>query len=366
MNILLLSAYDAPSHRRWRMAMVNHLSDYQWTVLTLPPRHFSWRVRGNSLSWFQDQRLKDSYDLVIATSMTDLSALRGMVPELAAIPTILYFHENQFAYPDNRPERRSLEPAVLNLFSAICADKLVFNSEYNRTTFLKGVEDFLGKMPDHVPAGVAAGLLRKSAVLQVPLEDGCFLKSKPKSDRLTLLWNHRWEYDKGPDRLLAICLELVRRDTDFCLNLLGQSFRDTPEDLNQLIELLRSTGRLGRCGFVENTDDYRACLAQSDLVLSTAIHEFQGLSVLEAIAAGCLPVVPDRLCYPEFVAEQYRYFSGTAEGTAGAYQQEIQSAVQLVLQMTDSPPSLKMNLQAFSWAQLGSEYRRLLLETAAC
>ena len=42
-------------------------------------------------------------------------------------------------------------------------------------------------------------------------------------------------------------------------------------------------------------------LAAADIVLSTALHEFQGLAVLEAIAAGCLPAVPDRLVYPELI-----------------------------------------------------------------
>jgi hypothetical protein len=42
-------------------------------------------------------------------------------------------------------------------------------------------------------------------------------------------------------------------------------------------------------------------------VVSTALHEFQGLSVLEASQAGCLPLVPDRLCYPEMYPADCRY-----------------------------------------------------------
>ena len=101
MRILLLSAYDADSHIYWRKGLVAHLPEHQWTVLTLPGRYFSWRMRGNSMSWaFSEyETLSQPYDLVIATSMTDLSALRGFVPSLANTPTLVYFHENQFAYP---------------------------------------------------------------------------------------------------------------------------------------------------------------------------------------------------------------------------------------------------------------------------
>jgi len=96
MRILLLSAYDAHSHRRWRQGLVAAFPEWRWTVLTLPPRFFSWRVRGNSLSWAFSERetLEQSYDVLVATSMTDLSALKGLVPAL------VYCHENQFAYPD--------------------------------------------------------------------------------------------------------------------------------------------------------------------------------------------------------------------------------------------------------------------------
>ena len=66
MKILLLSAYDAMSHRYWRQGVVENLDQHDWTVLSLPPRHFSWRVRGSSLSWAYGERevLKDNYDLL--------------------------------------------------------------------------------------------------------------------------------------------------------------------------------------------------------------------------------------------------------------------------------------------------------------
>ncbi|MEE8319458.1 MAG: DUF3524 domain-containing protein, partial [bacterium] len=50
-RILLLSAYDAGSHRRWREQLAEHLKEHSWTVLSLPPRNFAWRNRGNALSW---------------------------------------------------------------------------------------------------------------------------------------------------------------------------------------------------------------------------------------------------------------------------------------------------------------------------
>ena len=153
MKVLLLSAYDAHSHRRWRRGLVAAFPDWDWTVLALPPRHFSWRVRGNSLSWAFGERhtLEQPYDVIVATSMTDLSALKGLVPSLAGIPTLVYCHENQFAYPEP-PERVPRNaPKITTLYAMLAADRVLFNSEYNRTTLLDGAGALLAQMPDAVP-----------------------------------------------------------------------------------------------------------------------------------------------------------------------------------------------------------------------
>ena len=175
-RILLLSAYDAASHQYWRQQLYVMFAQCHWTTLSLPARYFAWRVRGNSLSWAFNHRreLTDNHDLVIATSLCDLASLRGFVPELARIPTLLYFHENQLAYPDSGQQHASVEPAMVNLYSALCADRLAFNSEWNRRSFLSGIEALLRKLPDAVPAGLPALLHAKSTVLPVPLGDELF------------------------------------------------------------------------------------------------------------------------------------------------------------------------------------------------
>ena len=161
MKILLLSAYHAQSHQQWCDGLRKQLPQHDWTVLSLPPRHFAWRVRGNSLSWAfsHTQQLESQYDLLIATSLVDLSALRGFVPSLTQLPCLVYFHENQFEYPQSGQQTAALEPQIVNLYSALCADRVVFNSAWNRDSFLAGVTTLLEKLPDHVPPGLPQRLL---------------------------------------------------------------------------------------------------------------------------------------------------------------------------------------------------------------
>lgn len=80
--------------------------------------------------------------------MTELNSLFGFFPNLSSIPTILYFHENQFAYPLTDNVRMSVEPKLVQFYSALSATRLVFNSEFNRQTFMSGLKDLLVKLPD--------------------------------------------------------------------------------------------------------------------------------------------------------------------------------------------------------------------------
>ncbi len=65
--------------------------------------------------------------------------------------------------------------------------------------------------------------------------------------------------------------------------------------------------RIDQIGYVDSKADYVAWLSGADIILATATHEFQGLSVLEAVAAGCIPVLPDRLAYAELFESGYKY-----------------------------------------------------------
>jgi glycosyltransferase involved in cell wall biosynthesis len=369
MKILLLSAYDAVSHQHWRRGLVLAFPDYQWEVLVLPARYFSWRIRGNSLSWAYGQRevLEQPYDLIVATSMVDLATLKGLVPSLAVTPGIVYFHENQFAYPANERQHNSLEPAMVNLYSALAAGRIVFNSEYNRSSFMSGVSQLLKKLPDFVPEGIVEQLQQRSQLLPVPIEMECFQENQPDSSSpLHIVWNHRWEYDKGPDRLLRLVKLLLAQNQPFSLSVLGEQFRERPEQFDEIKQAFsrQSSAVLKHFGYIESISAYRKILASADVVLSTALHDFQGLAVLEAVAAACIPLLPARLCYGEWFDDDFCYRSLVDDAD-----REAESLAERVIALAVAKKSASLPnppiLGGLGWDGLKPAYRRLLSEVVA-
>ena len=366
MKILLLSAYHADSHKQWCHGLIKYLPQHQWTLLSLPPRHFAWRVRGNSLSWAftNSEELSAGYDLLVATSVVDLAALRGFIPALTEIPTLVYFHENQFEYPRSDHQLEAVEPQIVNLYSALCADRVVFNSAWNRDSFLTGVTTLLGKLPDHVPNDLPQRLLERSRLLPVGLDPDLFAqKHCPSSanEPPLLVWNHRWEYDKGPGGLLAALRELKRRRLPFRLDLLGPQFRQQPEVFKTIQQ--EFANQLGHCGYQPDRASYLNCLRKADFVLSTARHDFQGLAVLEAAACGALPIVPNRLAYPEFLPARCLFPSipDDPEQEASSFASHFASFCN---QNTREQLAREINLRHLGWDQLGGNYAALFRELA--
>ncbi len=313
MKILLLSAYHAESHARWCRELVKSAPSVDWTVLTLPGRRFSWRYPGNAYSWYMTERetLSQDYDLVFCTSMVNIAVLRGLCPNLANVRCVVYCHENQFAYPLQHDivQRDWLYFAIQNLYTVLTGDVILFNSVYNQESLLKGIRTLLKKMPDFAPRSCIEEIRAKSMVLPVPIADEHVFAPQSKSpstnDGIHLVWNHRWEYDKGPQILLETLKALQEQGSPFKLSLVGQQFSRSPEQFAEIEAQFAS--HLLHFGYQESKDEYINILDSADCVLSTALHDFQGLAMMDAIGLGCIPLAPNRLAYPEYIPSKYLY-----------------------------------------------------------
>jgi len=234
--------------------------------------------------------------------MFPLAEFLGLAPSrFRDVPAILYFHENQLTYPLPEGEKRDLQAVMTQIAAALAADRILFNSNHHRREFLDALPRFLRALPDHKPRGVLGRFRRSRTVpLGVDLDSlGPVPGRRGEGGEPTLLWNHRWEHDKGREELALLVRRLRRRKVPFGLVVTGAS-PGTRSDLFE--ELPRIAGdRLRHVGYAPSRRAYARLLAGADLAVSTTRHEFFGVSVLEAIHMGAHPLLPERLAYPEIL-----------------------------------------------------------------
>lgn len=350
---LLVSGYNSMSQKGWAEYVQRTCTDYQWRSILLPPRYFAWRMRGAPLSAyaFDADAINDKYQLIVATSSVDLATLQSIYPSLRNVHSILYFHENQFAYPAANQPQTVVDWQMVSLYSALRADKVLFNSQYNRLSFINGLTALLKKLPDLVPSHLIATINQKSAILPVPI--GAKETILPnKNQAVKILWNHRWEWDKSPELLLAIIKEIDHKKLPVEVVITGQQFRQKPTEFDQIEKKYRHI--VSSMGFIDERKSYLEQVSQCQIVLSTAIHEFQGIAILEAVHHGCIPLLPNRLSYPEIFTKPYLYRAdGSNEQQAKAVIKKLQHWLHYGLPETP-------DVSDFEESELREQYRGVI------
>ncbi len=123
-----------------------------------------------------------------------------------------------------------------------------------------------------------------------------------------ILWNHRWEHDKAPELFFETLFALQEQGHPFRLCVCGQAYQKKPKIFKEARQLLSQ--EIVQFGPLVSRENYLSWLRRADIAVSTARHEFFGISMLEAAHFGAYPLVPDALAYPERFAEHYRYPPG--------------------------------------------------------
>jgi glycosyltransferase involved in cell wall biosynthesis len=302
MNILALESYYGGSHKAF-IDGLSKASRHKWTILTLPANKWKWRMRHSAITFAQqvaDSHKKgQSWDVVFCSDMLNLAEFTALVPiDIASLPKVIYFHENQLTYPVRVEDERDYQFAMTNLTSALAADAVWFNSRFHKESFLDALVRFLKSMPDYQPIQNVEKIRDKSSVFPPGIEDFPQQPSR-KPGPIRLLWAARWEHDKNPEDFFAALEILKKNNIGFEVSVIGQSFRDRPEIFDKA--KIQFGDNIIRWDYQESRDEYVNSLLEADVIVSTANHEFFGLSVLEAVAGGIYPLVPNRLSYPEIL-----------------------------------------------------------------
>jgi glycosyltransferase involved in cell wall biosynthesis len=376
MNVLLVEPWFGGSHRQWAEGYAAH-SRHEVTPLTLPDGGWKWRMRGAALTLAR--QVTRPPDVVLASSLLDLAAFLGHARRvLGDVPVLLYMHENQLTYPLPDGASRDTSLAVANWNAMAAADLVAFNSEYHRSVWFEALRPFLESFPEPTHTALIDEVEDTSVVLPVGI-DLEWIAAPPPPERPpperppperppperppperpppepppVVVWNQRWEHDKNPDTVAAILAAVADARPDVRFGVCGENPRSsTPPAFTELAQRLGD--RLVAFGHLERRA-YEQLLNQSSVVLSAAHHEFFGVAGVEAMAAGAVPVFPDRLAYPELLDRRLPMWELSTE------------AVDLILEVVDDAglrqtraDTAKELANRFSWRKLAPRYDELL------
>ncbi len=310
LRILYLEPFFGGSHKDFAEGLTEK-SGHDFDLHTLPPRFWKWRMRGAALHFFKQIQDPKAYDLILTTDLMSVSDLKALFGDTAP-PIIIYFHENQLSYPLPEGESMDYHFGFTDITSALAADFVAFNSRFHEEAFFSTLPRFLRRMPEYRPHWINDAIRSKSSVLY----PGCRFSARGGSRGRSIadsthqrdvppliVWNHRWEFDKNPDQFFEALRGLKKEQLPFRVSLLGENFQKKPvEFLNAKKEFREE---LIRYGYIENKNEYMRLLSEGSIVISTAIQENFGISVLEAVYCGCIPLLPRRLVYPELIPIEY-------------------------------------------------------------
>jgi hypothetical protein len=144
-------------------------------------------------------------------------------------------------------------------------------------------------------------VMEKIVVLPYGIDVPELVPGRRIEEPITILFPHRVHPDKGPDEFVAYCKALRREAPNLGIDVQVR-FKPHSAKWRAAEEFVSvSYGRpLSREGLF---DLFRS----ADFVFSSALHENWGLAVMEAVACGCRPVLPDRLSYPELHPQSCLY-----------------------------------------------------------
>ena len=362
-KICLVEPFLGGSHQQWAESYQKN-SRHEIQILSLSGHHWKWRMYGGAVS-LAKQFMASSYmpDLILATDMLDLTTFLALSRKKShSIPVAVYFHENQITYPWSPTDKdvslqRNNQYGFLNYTTALAADRVLYNSSFHLHSFLKNLPVFLKQFPDHRELSNIEEIAEKSMVLPLGMD----LKElqqpveHKKNDVPVILWNHRWEYDKGPELFFETLLQIKQLGVPFKLVVLGESYRKIPPIFSKAQQWFKE--ELLHFGFAQSRSDYIQWLWKSDILPVTSNQDFFGGSTVEAIYCENFPLLPNRLAFTEHIPTHLHqeFLYDTDEAFLPKLLQILQNWP------TFSKSELFQNFVAhYDWSILAEQYDHLL------
>jgi len=356
MKFLFIETFFQGSHRHFAEGLAA-CSSHEIDLLSMPGENYRWRMLGAALHLVDNMPALDKYDGIIVSDLINLSDFKALLGK-ACPPVLVYFHENQITYPQPPGDKGAFQLGIINITTALAADIVCFNSRFQQDAFAEAVPAFLNRGRDFRPGDISTKIVAKSKVLHpgITLADSTWNQTKKQTNPPLIIWNHRWGYDKNGDLFFDALKVLEKKKLDFRLALMGENFGKIPDVF--ITAKKRFGPKILQYGFVQERKSYEKWLEKGAIVVSTANQENFGMSVIEAMIMGCLPLLPKRLSYPEILPHEFH--------DPFLYKNKHDLAEKLSEMVADYDrfrafqKPLAQKMRSFLWPDVVDEYDRML------
>jgi glycosyltransferase involved in cell wall biosynthesis len=345
-RVVLVESFYGGSHRAWADAWIRH-SRHDISLVTHPDEFWRWRLRGGAVTLAADfnaaVKQQGRPDAVVVSGLVDVAAFGGHARRsLGNTPLAVYVHESQLLYPLAPNQRSDTSAALVNWQSLVASDAVWFNSSFHRDALRNALPGLLGSQPVPTHSHLIDTVFERASVLWPGVEAATLIAGE-RTERLVprVLWNQRWDHDKNPQAVFSALAQLAEQGVLFTVALAGQNQRPDNREFAWIHEQLGD--RIDHHGYLPD-DEYQQLLLSCDVVVSAADHEFFGIAIVEALAAGAVPVLPTRLSFPELIEPQWHEAALYPNG-------ELRSALCATLEDVDAArdrvEGLRVSMQRF-------------------
>ncbi len=346
-RIVLAEPWYGGSHRAWADGLADH-SSHDISVASLTAELWRWRLRAGAAPLAEAVEAEigrnGPADLLLVSGLVDVAALLGHLRPWPGLPVVTYMHESQLLYPTTAGAPDP-DATLRNWESWRASDEVWFTSAFHRDAVIAALPGWAATLPEPVPVG---DVMDRFAVVPVGVEPPAGVREQAEGPPI-IVWPHRWEPDKAPDVFRRALRKLADAELDFGLVLAGEDPQGSSERAAVLDE---HASRLLAVGPFERSE-YEHWLHRSDIVVSCAEHEFFGVAVVEALMAGCVPVLPHAHSYPELVPAEWHSAALYRPGTFGS---QLVATVSSLTEHQAATSGLAASMSRFSWTEVVGVY----------
>ena len=302
-TVLFLESYMRGSHKTIANAYRKH-SKHRVELIGLPGKKWERKVCESGVT-FSDminrEFWKRDFDMIVATDLMNLGDLRTLQRAyIQDIPVVWAGHEHQLEWPsEGLKSAGDMNLLFANVVSTLCADRCFLESDWS-------YRSYLDKLKELVSPQIYDRIAEKTFVLYMGVELEAFdrFRVAKQYEVPTILFNHRLEPDKNPGEFFRALEILNQEGLDFKVIVTGQPLGSkAPPDVERGVKALGD--KIQHFGFVEDYQKFVELYWQSNICVSTALHEYFGMSVVEGMYCENWPIFPNRLTYPMFIPKEF-------------------------------------------------------------